>query len=257
MKHNVKRLIGYTLGATDGEIGKVKDFYFDDETWTIRYLIVETGSWLSGRKVLISPEAVLTPADNEEAFPVNLTKEQIKNSPDIDTEKPVSRQQEMKLYEYYPWTSYWGGGLWAGGIGTTGMVMPRPVSIEQAVQKEDDTAGKETDVDPHLRSTDKVTGYSIKATDGEIGDVEDFIIDDSSWKIHFLVVDTGNWFPGKKVLISPKWIKEIKWETSTVIVNASVERVKNSPEYDAGQPISEGYEANLQNYYGRFITHKQ
>ncbi len=256
MKHNVKRLIGYTLGATDGEIGKVKDFYFDDETWTIRYLIIETGSWLSGRKVLISPEAVLTPDYKAEAFRVNLTKEQIKNSPDIDTEKPVSRQQEMKLYEHYPWTNYWGGGLWAGGIGTTGMVMPRPVSIEQAVKKEDDTTGKESiDGDPHLRSTNKVTGYSIKATDGEIGDVEDFIIDDSSWKIHFLVVDTGNWFPGKKVLISPKWIKEIKWETSTVIVNASVERVKNSPEYDAGQPISESYEANLQNYYGRFISH--
>ncbi len=253
MRHNVNRLIGYTIAATDGEIGKVKDFYFDDKTWTIRYLIVETGNWLSDRKVLISPEAVLNPDYAAEAFPVNLTKEQIKNSPDIDTEKPVSRQHEMKLYEYYPWTTYWGGGLWAGGIGTTGMVMPRPVSIEQAVQKEDEMVGKETDADPHLRSTDKVTGYSIKATDGEIGDVEDFIIDDSSWKILFMIVDTGKWFPDKKVLISPKWIKEIKWKTSSVIVNATVDSVKNSPEYDAGQPISESHEANLQNYYGRLI----
>ncbi len=111
MKRSIKSLIGYTMGATDGEIGKVKEFYFDDESWTIRYLIVETGSWLSGRKVLISPDALLTPDWQQKVFPVNLTKKQIKNSPHIDTEKPVSRQQEMKLYEHYPWTSYWEGSL--------------------------------------------------------------------------------------------------------------------------------------------------
>lgn len=254
MKRSINSLIGYTMGATDGEIGKVKEFYFDDESWTIRYLIVETGNWLSGRKVLISPEAVLTPDWDTKVFPVNLTKKQIENSPDIDTEKPVSRQQEMKLYEHYPWTSYWGG-LWAGGMGTAGMMMPMSVPFEQAIQNEANTAGRQTDDNPHLRSTDNVTGYNIKATDGEIGDMEDFIIDDNTWKIHFMLVDTGNWFPGKKVLISPKWIKEIKWDTSTVLVSASVEHVKNSPEYQPGQEINESYEANLQNYYGRFISH--
>lgn len=254
MKRSVKSLIGFTMGATDGEIGKVKEFYFDDESWTIRYLIVETGSWLFGRKVLISPQALLSPDWEGKVFPVNLTKEQIKNSPDIDTEKPVSRQHEMELYSYYPWDNYWGGGLWAGGLGVTGMMMPATGPLEQAIQKADEQ--NEND-NPHLRSTDDVTGYNIHATDDKIGDVEDFMIDDSNWKIDFLVVDTGHWFPGKKVIISPNWIKEIKWETSEVLINATVDQVKNSPEYDAGKHITTDYETNLQNYYGRLISHKQ
>lgn len=114
MKRNIKSLIGFTIGATDGEIGKVTEFYFDDETWTIRYLIVETGSWLFGRKVLISPIALLTPDWENKIFPINLTKEQIKNSPDIDTERPVSRQQELDMYAHYPWGTYWGSGFYAG-----------------------------------------------------------------------------------------------------------------------------------------------
>jgi uncharacterized protein YrrD len=249
MKRSVNSLIGYTIGAIDGEIGKVKEFYFDDVTWTIRYLIVETGSWLSGRKVLVSTEALLKPEWDVSVFPVNLTKEQIENSPDIDTEKTVSRQQEIKLYEYYPWTSYWGKGLWTGDLGTTGMVMPVQEPLEQAVQDKTHESGTVTNVDSNLRSTDEVKGYSIHAIDGEIGDVEDFIIDDSTWKLDFLVIDTGNWFPGKKVLIFPNLIKVIKWETSTVIVDATVSSIKNSPVYEHDQPINELYETNLTDYY--------
>lgn len=242
MKRNVKSLIGYAIGATDGEIGKVKEFYFDDRTWTIRYLIAETGNWLLKRKVLISAGSLLAPDWEGKVFPVDLTREQVKNSPDIDTDKPVSRQQEMDLDKYYPRT-----GFWAGGIGTAGMIMPVQESIEQAVQNEDDN-------DPHLRSTDKVTGYSIKASDGDIGEVEDFIIDDTSLELKYMVIDTGKWFPGKKVIISPKWIKEIKWDTSEVVVNATVDQVKNCPEYDVSKYISEEYERSLTNYYGRFIS---
>lgn len=215
------------MGATDGEIGKVKAFYFDDNTWTIRYLIVETGGWLSGRKVLISPQALLAPDWESNVFPVNLTKEQIKNSPDIDTDKPVSRQQEIALNAYYPWTGYWGSGIWSGGMGVTGMMTSPAIPLEQAIHENESASRKETG-DPHLRSTDEVSGYNIKAADGEIGDAEDFIVDDSTWKIAFMVVDTGNWFPGKKVIISPKLIKDIKWDTSEIVLNASVEQVKNS-----------------------------
>ncbi|MBK5283850.1 MAG: PRC-barrel domain-containing protein [Bacteroidia bacterium] len=249
MKRSIKSLIGFTIGATDGEIGKVKEFYFDDETWTIRYLIVETGSWLFGRKVLISPMALLTPDWKKNIFPINLSMEQIKNSPAIDTEKPVSRQQELELYAYYPWGSYWGSGFYAGG-------MRPPVSMYNVLLKEDDNEViKEPQGDQHLRSSDQVTGYNIKASDGEIGNVEDFLIDDSNWKIDFLVIDAGNWFHGKTVLISPKWIKEIKWETSEVIVNVSRERVKNSPSYDIGQPLNEAYETKLYNHYDGLISH--
>jgi len=244
MKRNVKSLIGYTMGATDGEIGKITEFYFDDESWTIRYLIVETGNWLFGRKVLISPQALLTPEWGKEVFPINLTREQIKKSPDIDTEKPVSRQQEIELNEHYPWSGYWAGGFY-GGV---------PITVSQELQKDTDTmAGKKSDDNPHLRSTAMVTGYKIMALDGEIGDVEDFIFDDSSWKVEFLVVDTGKWLPGKKVLISPKWIKEIFWETSSIIVQALVAQVKSSPEYHPTLPVSEIYEANLKSHYPGFF----
>ncbi len=254
MKRTIKNLMGFTMGATDGEIGKVKDFYFDDETWTIRYLVVETGNWLSNRKVLISPEALLHGDWANETFPVNLTKEQIEKSPDIDTDHPVSRQHEVDLYAHYPWTNYWGGGLWAGGIGTAGMMMPvSSAPLEESVKSSTNAAGSEVDSDPHLRSAKSVQGYSIHALDDTIGDVEDFIVDDSNWTIHYLVVDTGNWFPGKKVTIAPDLIKDINWETSEVVVNASVDQVKNSPEYDASKQLSKEYETGLKNYYGRFI----
>lgn len=249
MKHNIKSLNGRSIRAIDGEIGKVKEFYFDDKTWTIRYLVVETGNWLFGRKVLISPQALLSPDLDNDVFPVDLTKEQIKNSPDIDTNKPVSRQHEISLYEYYPWANYWTGGLWGRGIGTTGMMMQPHAPFAEAIKNEQDIPDKQPEDDDSLRSTDKVTGYTIKATNGHIGDVEDFIMDDNTWKLDFIVVDTGNWFSGKKVLISPSWIKEIIWYTSTVIVNTSVDQVKNSPEYNVGQKISEMYEANLKSHY--------
>jgi uncharacterized protein YrrD len=252
MKRKIKSLIGFTIHATDGEIGKVKEFYFDDRTWRIRYLIVETGSWLFGRKILLSPQALLKPDWEKHTFPVNLTMAQIKDSPKIDTDKPISRQHEMDLYGYYSWGNYY----WVSGMGIGGMGMSYPASIKLALQKEaDKSVDNKSDDDPHLRSTDAVTGYNIKATDGEIGDVEDFIINDKTWAIDYMEVDTGNWFPGKKVLISPNWIREITWETSLVIVNTSEDQVKNSPEYVPSQELSDSYEADLHKYYG-FITHK-
>lgn len=251
MKRRIESLIGFTIGGTDGEIGKVKEFYFDDQSWTIRYLVVETGTWLFGKEVLVSTEAVLTPDWNGKVFPVNLTKEQIKNSPDIDTDKPVSRQHEIELYNYYPWTSYWGGGGWAGGMGTTGMISAATPPLETAIQENTAKQGG----DPHLRSTVHVAGYNIKATDGEIGDVEDFILDDSNWKIDYMLVDTGNWFPGKKVIISPNLVKEVEWDKALVVVKATEEQVKNSPEYNPDEDLTVSYSANLQNYYDNFITH--
>ena len=257
MKRTIKNLMGFTMGATDGEIGEVTDFYFDDLTWTVRYLVVETGNWLSNREVLISTEALLPGDWENEKFPVNLTKAQIEKSPDIDTNQPVSRQHETELYTHYSWSNYWGGGLWAGGLGTTGMIMPMaPELLEDDVEKNKNNSEVDADRDPHLRSAKKVHGYNIHALDGDIGDVEDFIIEDSNWTIDYMVVDTGNWFPGKKVTLSPKLIKDIKWETSEVTVNASVEHVKNSPEYDASKNVSTEYEANLKNHYGGFNSHK-
>lgn len=246
MLHNIKSLIGFTMGATDGEIGKVDEFYFDDESWTIRYLIVKTGGWLMERKVLISPKALKDPDWKNKSFPVKLTKQQIKDSPDIDTEKPVSRQQELALYSHYEWPygDPTGGGFY-GQLGMAGMIESR-VPLEASIA----ARNKKEPGDPHLRSISEVKGYQIHATDGEIGDVTDIIVDEH-WRIRFLIVDIGSWFPGKKVLLSPEWIKEVSWADSSVEVDVSVKAVKNSPKYNPDQPMAENYETDLFRHYDK------
>lgn len=250
MRHNVKSLSGFTIGATDGEIGKVEEFYFDDQTWTIRYLVVKTGGWLSGRKVLLSPLALQRPDWENKVFRVNLNKQQVQDSPDIDTEKTVSRQHEMELYNHYAWPYYGAAGVgFYGGMGMAGMVDSRipfeDVIAEQHMDKEEG--------DPHLRGTEEIQGYHIHATDGKIGEVEDFIINTETWAIDYLIVDTGNWFPGKKVILSPEWIKQVKWEDTAVYVDIPVDAVKHSPEYDAAATLQDTYTEKLHLYYGKSI----
>ncbi|MGD0661372.1 MAG: PRC-barrel domain-containing protein, partial [Syntrophorhabdales bacterium] len=171
MHYSVKDLKGYAIGATDGDIGKADDFYFDDDFWTIRYLVAETGSWLFNRKVLISPFALGEVDVSRERLNVTLTKKQVEKSPDIDTDKPVSRQHEMLYLDYYGYPYYWGGDyLWGY------MAYPR-LSKADLRRDEKAQAKREAAYDSHLRSANKVTGYHIEATDGGIGHVEDFIID--------------------------------------------------------------------------------
>jgi len=234
MKRSIKSLQRFSLKETDGEIGKVVEFYFDDYSWTVRYLVVETGSWLSQPKVLISPKALLEPDWEHEEFPVNLTKEQIENSPDIDTDKPVSRQQEEELSSYY-----WGSEPDEHGAGIFGMM---PSDLAATVSADDLVEQPPNDVsnnDPHLRSTKEIIGYSIHATDGEIGKVVDYIIDDSNWKIILFVVETGSWLDSRKIILPIKWIKELNWENSTVVVNVTTNSIKDSPEFDDSRPINE------------------
>lgn len=246
MKRSVKSLLGYILRETDGNLGKVEAFYFDDETWTVRYLVVQTGNWFSGNKVLISPALLQSPDWAREEFPVNLTKEQIKNSPEIDTRKTVSRIYEERISTP---EEFWGREADAHGAGIFGL-MPGELA-EEIIENET----VETTVPPaeniHLRSTEEVTGYTIHGTDGEIGKVVDYIIDDATWEIQFLVVETGSWLNSKKVLLFTRWIKEINWKNETVVVDLSLEAIKNSPEFDASEPVNEVYERRLYDYYGR------
>jgi sporulation protein YlmC with PRC-barrel domain len=229
MQQRISTMIGYSIRATDGDLGKVNEFYFDDETWTIRYMVAETGNWLLGRKVLISLVALGKPDWESQSFSVNLTCIQVRHSPDIDTERPVSRQHEEEIHKYYDWPAYWQGG-YGGTLGIT----PYPLYENPPLQKP--SASKRHD-DPHLRSTRHVKGYHIHAIDGEIGHVEDFIVDDENWTLRYLVVNTGNWLPGKKVFIEPAWIKEVNWADSSVYLDRSREQVKNSPEFDSLNPM--------------------
>ncbi len=249
MQRSVNSLVGYTISAKDGELGKVSEFYFDDHTWSIRYLVVDTGTWLSERKVLIPHSALGITDWKSETFQVNLTMEQVRNSPDIETKKTVTRQHEIDLFNYYGLPVYWGNVF---NDGTLGMMAFPPMIDNITTDKEKDSP-KQPQGDPHLRSTKNVEGYNIHSNDGEIGHVEDFIVDDNKWNLVFFIVDTHNWLPGRKVLVSPRWIKKIIWNEEKVYVNLSQESIKNSPEFDPDVQITDEYEKVLFNYYGEVI----
>jgi len=224
MKRNINSLIGYSLEATNGKIGEVEDFYFDDETWTIRYLIVKTGGWLSGRKVLISTDALTKTGELTDSIPVNLTIEQIQNSPDIDTDKPVSRQKEAMLNQHHFWKNYWGSGSYGGEMGIPNAL---PLKIKDIDRDPSD--------DVHLRSIVQVGGYAIHASDGEIGHVNDFIIDDQTWQLLDLVVDTHDWIGGKKVLIGVDQIHSISFLSWRVYIQIPIAAIENSKLFEAAE----------------------
>ena len=244
MQYSVKDLKGYAIGATDGDIGKLDDFYFDDESWTIRYLVAETGNWLMNRKVLISPFAIGKADLSKKRLNVTLTKKQVEESPSIDTDKPVSRQHEASYLDYYGYPYYWIGPYLWGPI-----TYPRLSGVAQKRNEEVRALRKEAN-DLHLRSVSKVTGHHIEATDGHIGHAEDFIIDGETWEIRYMVVDTQNWWPGKKVLVAPLWVSRVSWSDSTVYVDLSREMIKNGPEYHP-KALNRKYEETLYDYYKR------
>ncbi|GJL62923.1 MAG: hypothetical protein NPIRA04_15770 [Nitrospirales bacterium] len=248
MLRSLNAIQGFTLEATDGEIGESKDFFFDDREWMIRYLVADTGKWLPGRLVLLSLESIGKPDWSSHHFPVKLTKDQIVRSPGIEIDKPVSLQEESKLVQYYQWPAYWGGidPLFPAPVGMGAI----PAVGDHDVRDRWDTISEEQ-ANPHLRSIDELIGYVIKATDGEIGHVEDCIADDDTWNIRYFVIDTRNWLPGKKVLVAPDWIKTIQWSDQTVEVDMTQEQTKNCPEYDASMPVNRELEVRVYDYFGR------
>jgi len=234
-----KKLKGFALQSLDGEIGKVKEFYFDDRHWTIRYLVADTGIWLPGRQVLISPYALGAVTKSEEHISVHLTKKQIEESPSLDSDKPVSRQFEESYFSYYDWPEYWDGPFSWGAY-------PR-ISVDNLKMRTDQS--RKNKLDSHLRSTHTVSGYHIQAADGEIGHVDDFIVDDDSWTIRYLVIDTKNWWAGKKVLITPRCIENVSWDESKVFVKLSRESIKKAPEYTDWSLLTREFEIILHNHY--------
>jgi hypothetical protein len=250
MLRNASSINGYSIAASDGTLGTVSDFLFDDANWLIRWMVVDTGNWLSGRKVLL-PSFVLGHLDSSsEEFSVRLTTQQVKDSPDIDTDRPVSRQMEANVYDYYGWSPYWGTSLYMGGYGYIGAPVIAPPS-QDAIKRQAKLADAQRDRDdPRLRSIEAVTGYDIHATDGEIGHVEDFLVEDADWSIHYLVVDTKNWWPAKKVLISPRSARDIDWLGKLVNLDVNRQRVKDSPSYDASVTVDRAYEKHFHSYYG-------
>jgi hypothetical protein len=222
----------------------------------VRYFVVDAGSWLLSRQVLISPLAVDVPNWEKKVLPVSLTKDQVKNSPGIDTDKPVSRQHEASLSDYYGWPYYWSDPVFtalafAGPMGAMPSAAAVQADAERTLALDAEAAAGHSEYDPHLRSVNAIIGHHIEARDGGIGHVEDFLLEDRTWEIRYLVVNTGNWLPGKKVVIAPLWISDVSWKGSNVFIDLSRDAIKGSPPYDPKQPVDADYADRLHDHYGR------
>ncbi len=258
MLRKLDHILGDTLRATDGDIGTVDDLLVDDRRWGVRYLVVETGGWLSSRKVLISPLSLGPNGAEARVLPVRISREQVRLSPDIDTDRPVSRQHELEYLAYYGYPNYWDSvGLWGAGA-MPGMVVPAlgMPGLEAAV---DDrmtagtpaAAGTETAGDPHLRSCAELIGYDLKATDHEIGHVKGFIVDDADWALRYFVIDTSRWLFGHLVLIAPQWIEQVSWDDRQVAVSLRADDVRNAPAWDGSTVPDRSHETALYRHHRR------
>jgi len=253
MLHSVEELQGYSIYASDGDAADVKAFYFDDESWKVRYLVAKVGSLFANQMVLIAPESVEETEWEVQVLHTNLTREQVKEAPGIEDDPPVADQQEIEHHGYHGTTPYWGNGLEPAGpplIPTYPGAYPGGVYDPVAGAVEEGEAPLEERGDPHLRSTEEVAGYNIRATDGEIGHVEDFVVDDEEWAIRYVVVDTRNWLPGRKVLIPARRISAVGWPEREVYADLTREEIKSAPEWDPDALPDREYETRLHEHYG-------
>lgn len=246
MLRSFNELKNYVLEATDGEIGRCKDFLFDDVDWVIRYMVADTRKWLPGRKILISLQKMEKPDWLWKRFPVNLSRRQIKESPPLEIDAPVSRQYEIRWSDHYGLPRYW---LSPGGLGT--IYHPaKGVAKHQAKHQKNKQRAATGKRDRSLRSVTEVKGYNIQATDVEAGHVTDFLADDQVWALNYIVVDTRNWLPGRKILVPPNWADSVSWSERKVFFKLTKDKIKNSPPYDSAEPPNRKYEEQLYNYYG-------
>lgn len=232
MLRSLKNLKGMNLIARDGEVGDAHDFLFDDQTWTVRYLVADTGSWLRDRKTLVPPEALDRPIWEEGKLPVDMTRERIESAPRLETAQPVSLRAEAAYREHFGWIPYW---TTVPGVPPPGGISQRETAGMPALDP--DREREDGRSDPHLRSFDEVAGYHIAATDGDIGHVEDVLVDDTTWRIRYLIVDTRNILPGKKVLVEPRFVNSVRWKDSRVGLALRREQIKESPPFDPSKPI--------------------
>jgi sporulation protein YlmC with PRC-barrel domain len=259
MLRSVNDLMDYAIHATDGDVGHVKDIHFDDTSWVIRYLVVDTGEWLDNRKVLISPIGIGRPNWGTKTIPVSITKLQVENSPIFDGNHPVTKQHEVAYLGYYNYPYYWGGtGLWGHDTYPSRFSMGSGAfeSLPLVLHSPDPyVEGDEADVALHysheLHSGIALEGGRVVGTDGEIGYIRDMLVDDESWALRYLVVDCGDWWPVHQVLIAPQWITDANWPDATFTAKMTRQQVKGAPHYDSKRRFDRTNEIGLHEHYGR------
>ncbi|HET6467560.1 MAG TPA: PRC-barrel domain-containing protein [Geminicoccaceae bacterium] len=260
MLQSINDLMGYRIAASDGEIGTVADVLFDDSTSALRYVVVDTGTWLSGRQVLLAPAAFGAPNPTDRTLPTALTRHQVESSPDLSSDMPVSRQLEESVHSHYGWAPYWQGQ--PGLIGIPWGVPPLAADVDPDPHRlpegdldrslEGELRAREMEgQDPHLRAASEVIGYYVKARDGDIGHVEDLLFDPEERVIRYVVVDTANWLPGRKVLVATHWFHDVDWFENTITADLTRREIEASPEYDPSRAFGREEEGRLYGHYGR------
>lgn len=243
-------LLKMNLHVPDGNVGRVEDLLFEDRTWRVRYLVVDSGAWLDRRRLLITPEVVTVGA--EKHLTAHLTRDEVQRSPDAGT-AGLTRADEQRLHEHYRWPPYWTEV--ATGFGLAGSVIPGPVSATpppiQHPAAKSEPASAATMEQSHLRTAQSLRGHRLDAADGAIGEVEDLLINPESWEVRYLVVDTKPWWPGGEVLIDPDWLTGIDWDTGNARCDLTRAEVKASPPYHPGQTLPPDYLADLHRHYQR------
>jgi hypothetical protein len=241
MLRSLNEFLGYVLHAEDGELGQCKDFLVDDRGWYVRYLVGDTRKWLPGRKVLLPPARMGDPDFSGRRLPLSLSKQQIKESPPLEENAPITRQYEVMWFDHYGISEYW---LEEDKLGMTENLTAIPVA-----RRESATA-RQAQEESHVLSVKEMIGETITATDGDVGHLADLLVDLRDWKVRYAVVDTRNWLPGKQVCVSiacVEWVDHVK---DRVGIGLSKEKIKNSPEYNPVVPMTEAYQVVLHDYYG-------
>lgn len=239
--HSIDAIKGYELGANDGSIGKSRDLLFDDQSWVVRYLLADTRKWLPGRKVLISPISIDSIDALTKTININLSKKEIKESPPLDSDAPVSRKYEAVFNKHYDWANYWGGAsLWGTDM------YPRKLELQKELSEIEEISEDKT----NLRSAEEVTGYRIHTRDDDIGHVEDFLVEEYTWLIRYLVIDTSNWILGsKRVIVAPNWVDDVNWADHSVLLRVTKKQVESSPEYDPSMTVNRDFEKSIFDHY--------
>ena len=257
MLNVVSSLEGFELRAKDGSLGSVRDFLFDDSSWKVRWMVVDTGRWLAGRTVLIHPSAVVSANYGARELTVALSTAQVKESPSILQDRPVSRQMQNDLYNYYGWDPAWGsalsgggGGMYGAGTGVISAPLSAPIFFGASAVREAEHGQIDLDAgDPHLRSMAEVTGYHVRAIDGTIGHIGDILVETESWDVRYLIVETSNWWIGQHVLISPHAVTAVDWTDQQITLDLTRDTVKSSPAWDPAHSIDAQFQRQLHGHY--------
>lgn len=226
MTTSLETLRGYHLKATDGVFGRIRDILFEEGPWTGRWIVADTGDWLFGRKVLLSPVSFFTPVEDEKTVPLRLSRKEIEAAPSLDEDAPISRTYEKTFYDHYMWPYYWmGEGMW-GNVTHPAYLFPTKNQVSEKL----DTRTPEEKQDPPLRSGHELTKYRLMSGEDVLGYVEDVLLDPETWEVKYFQCDTRKWFHGKTLHVSPEKVTDVDWHHHRLSVDFTQEELLKASE---------------------------